>query len=74
MAIAAESSSPTGPPSAADWVAAGVAAASETSVTAATIVASAAAHSIITAVDAAAVNAPHTAGAAPLAAAAGNYD
>ena len=42
MAIAAESSSPTGPPSAADWVAIGVAAASEMSVTAAAVVASAA--------------------------------
>ena len=41
MAIAADSSSPTGLPLAADWVAAGVAAASETSVTAAAIVASA---------------------------------
>ena len=34
MAIAAESSLLTGPPSAADWVAAGVAAVSEMSVTA----------------------------------------
>ena len=54
MAIAADSSSPTGPPSAADWVAASVAAASETSVAAAAVVASApiavvaAADSIIT--------------------------
>ena len=42
MAIAADSSSPTGLLSATDWVTAGVAAASETSVTAATVVASAA--------------------------------
>ena len=54
MAIAADSSSPTGPPSAADCLAVGVAAASETSVTAAAVVASApvavvaAADSIIT--------------------------
>jgi hypothetical protein len=41
MTIAAESSSPSGQPSAADWVAADVAAASETS-TAAAVVASAA--------------------------------
>ena len=85
MAIAADSSSPTGPPSAADWVAASVAPASETSVTASAVVASApiatvaAADSIIIAVDAAAVNAAdhaadHAAVAAPLAAAAGNND
>ena len=61
MAIAADSSPPTGLPSAADWVAAGVAAASETSVTAATVVASApvadvaAADSIITTADATAI-------------------
>ena len=42
MVIAAESLSPTGLPSAADWVAVGIAAASETSVTATAIVASAA--------------------------------
>ncbi len=40
MAIAADSSSLTGPPSAADWVAVGVAAELETSITAATVVAS----------------------------------
>ena len=61
MAIAADSSSPTGPPLAADWVAASVAAASETSVTSATVVASApiatvaATDSIIIAADAAAI-------------------
>jgi hypothetical protein len=59
MAIAAGSSSPTGPPLAADWVAASVAAALETSVTAAAVVASApiatiaAADSIIIAANAA---------------------
>ena len=37
MTIAADSSPPTCPPSAADWVAAGIAAASETSVTAAAV-------------------------------------
>jgi hypothetical protein len=42
MAIAAEPSSPSGPPSAADWAAVSVAAASETSVTASAVVASAA--------------------------------
>jgi hypothetical protein len=42
MAIAAELSSPSGPPSAADWAAVSIAAALATSVTAATIVASAA--------------------------------
>jgi hypothetical protein len=80
MAIATDSSLPTGRPSAADWVAAGVVAASKTS-TAATVVASAAVavvaatDSIITAADATAVNAAnHAAVAAPLAAAAGNND
>ena len=78
MTIAADSSSPTGPPSAADWVAIGVAAASETSVTVAAVVASApvatvaTADSIIIAADAAAVNATDAIIAAPLAAAAGN--
>ena len=43
MAIAADSLSPIGPPSAADWVAAGIAVALETSITAATVVASTAA-------------------------------
>ncbi len=42
MAIAAKPSSPSGPPSAADWAAVSIAAASETSVDAATVVASAA--------------------------------
>ncbi len=42
MTIAAEPSSPSGPPSAADWAAVSVAAASATSVTAAAVVASAA--------------------------------
>ncbi len=42
MAIAAEPSSPCGPPSAADWAAVSVAAASETSITASAVVASAA--------------------------------
>ncbi len=42
MAIAAEPSSPSGPPSAADWAAVSFAAASATSVTAATVIASAA--------------------------------
>jgi hypothetical protein len=42
VAIAAEPSSPSGPPSAADWAAVSVAAASETSVTASAVVASAA--------------------------------
>ena len=80
MAIAADSSSPTGPPSAADWVAAGVAAASETSVTAVAVVASApvatvaATDSIIIAADAAAINAADAVVAAPLAAVAGNND
>jgi hypothetical protein len=41
MAIAAEPSSQSGPPSAADWAAVSVAAASETSVTASAIIASA---------------------------------
>ena len=78
MAIAADSSSPTGPPLAADWVAASVAAASETSVTSATVVASApvatvaATDSIIIAADAAAINAADAVVAAPLAAVAGN--
>jgi hypothetical protein len=79
MAIAADSSSPTVLPSATDWVDAGVAAASETSVTAATVVASATvataiADSTITAADTAAVNAVDAAVAAPLAATAGNND
>ena len=83
MVIAADSLLPTGPPSAADWVAASVAAVSETS-TAATAVASAAAaavavvaaaDSIITAAHTTAVNATdHAAVVAPLAAAAGNND
>ena len=78
MTIAADSSPPTGPPSAADWVAAGVVAASDTSVTAAAVVASApvatvaAADSIIIAADAAAVNAANADVVAPLAATAGN--
>ena len=80
MAIAADSSSPTVLPLAADWVAAGVAAASETSITAAPIVASAAVatvattDSIITADDAADVNTANAAVAASLAAAAGIND
>jgi hypothetical protein len=80
MAIAADSSSPTVLPSAADWVAAGIAAASETSVTSAAVVAStaiatvAATDSIITAADTTAVNAAYAAVTAPLAAAAGNND
>jgi hypothetical protein len=40
MAIAAEPSSPSGPPSAADWAAISIAAASETSITASAVVAS----------------------------------
>ncbi len=78
MTIATDSSPPTCPPSAADWVAAGVTAASETSVTTATDVASvavtvvAAANSIITAANATAVNAANAVVAALLAAAAGN--
>ncbi len=51
MAIAADSLPPTGSPSAADWVAAGVAAASETSVTAATDVASAPVATVVAAAD-----------------------
>ena len=81
MVIAADSLSPTCPPSVADWVAAGVAAASETSITTAAVVASApvpivaVADSIITAANATAVNAAdHAAVATPLAAAAGNND
>ena len=51
MMIAAELSSPTGPPSAADWEAAWVAAALEMSVTAtaAAVIAAATAKSIVTA-------------------------
>jgi hypothetical protein len=75
MAIATELLMPTGPPSAADWVAAYIAAASEMSVTAAAAIAAAADNSFITAAaDAAAVNAPNAAVAAPLAAGAGNND
>ena len=80
MAIATELSSPSGVPSAADWVAAGVAAASETSITApavvpfAAVATVAAADSIITAADAAAVNTADAVIAVPLAAVAGNND
>ena len=74
MAIAAELSSLTGPPSAADWSAVSVAAAPETLVAAPIAIATAAAGSIITAADAAAVNATDAPVAAPLAAAAGNND
>ncbi len=51
MAIAAEPSSPSGPPSAADWAAISVAAALETSITAAAVVASAALAIAVTNVD-----------------------
>ena len=82
MVIAADSLSPTGLPSAADcWLRISVAVASETSVTATTVVtiatavASAAADSIITAAaDASTVNAADATVAAHLAAAAGNND
>ncbi len=78
MTITADSSPPTGPPLAADRVAAGVAAALEMSITAAAVVASApvatvaAADSIIIAADAAAVNTADAVVDAPLATAAGN--
>jgi hypothetical protein len=80
MAIAADSLPPTCPPSAADWVAASVAAALETSIPAAVVASApvaviAAADSIITAANATAVNAVnHVAVTAPLAAEAGNND
>ena len=81
MVIAADSSPPTGLASAAYWVDAGVAATLETSVTAATVVASApvavvaTTDSIITAAAATAVNvADHAAVAVPLATKARNKD
>jgi hypothetical protein len=83
MVKAADSLLPTGPPSATDWVAAGVAAALETSVTTAAAVTAAVVDSIITAAadstitaaaDAAAVNVADAAVAALLATTAGNSD
>ena len=83
MAIATELSSLTGPPSAADWVAACVAAASETSVKATAAVVAAATDSIITtAADSIITTAANTSSrnatnvdiAAPLAAAAEKND
>ena len=76
MAIAAESSSPTGPLSDADcWLCISDAVALETRVTAAAATAATTAtDSIIIAVDAAAVNATNITVAVPLAAVAGNND